>query len=698
MAGGFPGGADAGAEPRELGRQPVFLCRDRKAGQRALAGAAARSAAGADAARGAGAHRCDDDLAAAGGRARSRARAQAPRAAGRRTRGPQGGAPGAAGGAARPGARDPDAHAPAGAPFAEPARGAHDVVLDESLQRVPVQGAAARAGGRLRGARHPAACAGALPRSARRYGAPPGDAALSRQREEQRRAAQRELRARGDGAAQGRRRRRLPPARSRGAGGRAHRLEPGPLGRRTVALLSAAARSLGQGFARHYDPQPRRGRARPGPRSPRAPSGYGALCIAQARGVVRRRRAARRPRRAHGAHFHGERRRPAPGAAHDVRRARVPRLARHEVQGPAALRALVAAPRAGRAPACRAAAGDGRARAHGRAALRAGHAGRLSAHPLGLGEPGAVRDALRGGARRGLSHAGPHLGRAARRAERRHARSARRCGRDAGMEPSPPLLPGIHAPMNRRHFLASLPLLYSGRLLAAPSAPARFLLVFLRGGYDAANVLVPVSSADYYALRPNIAIPKDAALALDGNWGLHPALAETLHALYRRGEAAFIPFAGTEDTSRSHFETQDSIELGQPAGNRSYASGFMNRLARELDPGLGAFAGAMGEAWRDTVVLVISEFGRTFRENGNRGTDHGHGTVYWALGGGVRGGRSAGEQTRVARASLFQDRDYPVLNEYRSVLGGLFGRLYGLDSGALARIFPGATARNLALL
>jgi len=99
--------------------------------------------------------------------------------------------------------------------------------------------------------------------------------------------------------------------------------------------------------------------------------------------------------------------------------------------------------------------------------------------------------------------------------------------------------------MNRRHFLVSLPLLCSGRLLAAPSAPARFLLVFLRGGYDAANVLVPVSSADYYALRPNIAIPKDAALALDGDWGLHPALAETLHALYGRGEAAFIPFAGT---------------------------------------------------------------------------------------------------------------------------------------------------------
>src|SRR5438309_8384421 len=106
----------------------------------------------------------------------------------------------------------------------------------------------------------------------------------------------------------------------------------------------------------------------------------------------------------------------------------------------------------------------------------------------------------------------------------------------------------------------------------------------------------------------------------------------------------------------------------------------------------------MGAAWRDTVVVVISEFGRTFRENGNRGTDHGHGTVYWALGGGIRGARVAGEQVRVSRDTLFQDRDYPVLNEYRALLGGLFGRIYALDNDALARIFPGAAPKELALV
>ncbi|HYY60185.1 MAG TPA: DUF1501 domain-containing protein, partial [Burkholderiales bacterium] len=153
--------------------------------------------------------------------------------------------------------------------------------------------------------------------------------------------------------------------------------------------------------------------------------------------------------------------------------------------------------------------------------------------------------------------------------------------------------------MNRRTFLASLPLLYTGRLFAAPTAPARFLLVFLRGGYDAANVLVPISSSYYYDTRPNIAVPKSAALALDSDWGLHPALAATLHPMYEKREAAFIAFAGTHDTSRSHFETQDSIELGQAigkaleaapnAGARSYASGFMNRLAAELG-GRGAIS------------------------------------------------------------------------------------------------------------
>lgn len=98
------------------------------------------------------------------------------------------------------------------------------------------------------------------------------------------------------------------------------------------------------------------------------------------------------------------------------------------------------------------------------------------------------------------------------------------------------------------------------------------------------------------------------------------------------------------------------------------------------------------------VVVVISEFGRTFRENGNRGTDHGHGSVYWVFGGGIKGGRIAGEQVAVDQAHLFQDRDYPVLTDYRALFGGLFQRMYGLDQSGLQRVFASAQPKNLGLL
>ena len=146
--------------------------------------------------------------------------------------------------------------------------------------------------------------------------------------------------------------------------------------------------------------------------------------------------------------------------------------------------------------------------------------------------------------------------------------------------------------MNRRQLLkaggsALLGAAVAGRLFAAPTTGPRFLLVFLRGGYDSTNLLIPYSSSFYYEARPNIAIARPdaasstSALALDADWALAPAVRETIGALYLQRQVAFIPFAGTDDLSRSHFETQDSIELGQPSGGaRNYRSGFLGRLSR----------------------------------------------------------------------------------------------------------------------
>ena len=111
---------------------------------------------------------------------------------------------------------------------------------------------------------------------------------------------------------------------------------------------------------------------------------------------------------------------------------------------------------------------------------------------------------------------------------------------------------------------------------AAPgAADAKFLLVFLRGGYDAVNVVIPVHSDFYYEARPSIALPRPdpanpnavLSLARAGNavdWGLHPALKDSMLPFWQKGQLAFVPFAGTEDLTRSHFETQDSIESGLP--------------------------------------------------------------------------------------------------------------------------------------
>jgi uncharacterized protein (DUF1501 family) len=128
------------------------------------------------------------------------------------------------------------------------------------------------------------------------------------------------------------------------------------------------------------------------------------------------------------------------------------------------------------------------------------------------------------------------------------------------------------------------------------------------------------------------------------------------------------------------------------------AQGTLASNLGSLGRGLQVFSQSLGSEWSNTVVVVLSEFGRTFRENGNRGTDHGHGTVYWVLGGAVNGGTIAGNQQRVDRSTLFQDRDYPVLNDYRAILGGLFRSLWNLSPAQSARVFQQAAPLDLKLV
>jgi uncharacterized protein (DUF1501 family) len=109
-----------------------------------------------------------------------------------------------------------------------------------------------------------------------------------------------------------------------------------------------------------------------------------------------------------------------------------------------------------------------------------------------------------------------------------------------------------------------------------------------------------------------------------------------------------------------------------------------------LDAGLTALKTALGPAWKTTMVLVMTEFGRTAAMNGTNGTDHGTATVAFVLGGNVNGGKVGGTWPGLSAGQLFENRDLAPTMDIRSVAKGALAAHLNLDSGALARVFPGS--------
>jgi uncharacterized protein (DUF1501 family) len=126
--------------------------------------------------------------------------------------------------------------------------------------------------------------------------------------------------------------------------------------------------------------------------------------------------------------------------------------------------------------------------------------------------------------------------------------------------------------------------------------------------------------------------------------------------------------------------------------NQGNHTGQLANRLKPLGDGLAEFAKKLGPDWSDTVVVVISEFGRTVHENGNAGTDHGHGNVIWVLGGKVNGGKIYGEWPGLATAQLYQERDLAITTDYRHPLAMILERHMRLNDAAMAKIFPGMPA------
>ena len=358
--------------------------------------------------------------------------------------------------------------------------------------------------------------------------------------------------------------------------------------------------------------------------------------------------------------------------------------------------------------------------------------------------------------------------------------------------------------------------IYRTAMAAGPASGRNKILVavFLRGGVDGLNAVVPFGEKDYYTYRPSIAVPapsseKTSAIDLDGFFGLHPSL-EPLLPLYKQGELAIIPAAGSPHPTRSHFEAQDFMESAVP-GDKSVCEGWLNRYMhhepdpkattfravstglvlprtlegpepalalgdlmksdmspetrsmyrsmydedtnsllsgtahemfdaietlKKMDPSkyapkqgvnyptggrygafgrglrtlaqliktdvgvevafvdvggwdthanqggvegqlptklanfsqaLAAFYQDLGDRMEDVVVLTMSEFGRTARENGNLGTDHGKANVMFVMGGPVKGGKIYGDWPGLAPEQLNEERDLAMTTDFRDV-------------------------------
>jgi uncharacterized protein (DUF1501 family) len=123
--------------------------------------------------------------------------------------------------------------------------------------------------------------------------------------------------------------------------------------------------------------------------------------------------------------------------------------------------------------------------------------------------------------------------------------------------------------------------------------------------------------------------------------------------------------------------------------NQGASDGQLATRLGEFAQALAAFARDLGDRLRDVVVLTMSEFGRTVRENGNAGTDHGHATAMLVLGGPVNGGRVLGKWPGLHPAQRFEGRDVAVTTDVRDLFAEILTRHLGAKD--VAAIFPGFT-------
>ena len=187
-----------------------------------------------------------------------------------------------------------------------------------------------------------------------------------------------------------------------------------------------------------------------------------------------------------------------------------------------------------------------------------------------------------------------------------------------------------------------------------------------------------------------------AAIAKAGGMGqtppnkAGPGGAAQVRAYFEEAAGAAAKFLARPDGPRIGALSFDGWDTHADEGA---ASGRLSSLLGALDGAIGAVESGMGAAWKETVVAVITEFGRTARINGTDGTDHGTGTVAFLAGGAIKGGRMIADWPGLQDGQLFEGRDLKPTTDLRAVLKGLLHDHLGIASGVLASaVFPDSSA------
>jgi len=228
------------------------------------------------------------------------------------------------------------------------------------------------------------------------------------------------------------------------------------------------------------------------------------------------------------------------------------------------------------------------------------------------------------------------------------------------------------------------------------------VMTWLPPGYPAAkedmrNRLLEL----YQEVDSDLAARLEAALALDhvvgGEAMLAKSVAETMKSEKPRGLPEFRRSGLTAGSLMARDEgpriaTMSFIGWDTHADEQPLGSRLGKRL-ESLDVALEGLATSMAPVWKDTVVVVATEFGRTVKMNGTAGSDHGTASIALVLGGAVKGGRVIGDWPGLAEAQLHEKRDLRPTTDLRAVFKGVARDHLGLDTRDLAeQVFPDSAA------